>query len=78
LQTNKFCGNQGVYTNAAVELGKLLDAPAFNAWSTVLAVTLVIIWFVNILLTVRGVVRGKILGLSHGLSGRYYDDEVAQ
>jgi hypothetical protein len=39
---------------------------------------LVIIWLVNILLTVRGIIKGKMLGLSHGWGGRYYDnDEVA-
>ncbi|KAK4459674.1 putative malic acid transport protein [Cladorrhinum samala] len=54
----------GVYTNAAVQLAKLLDSPAFRVWSTVLAVALVLIWLWNICMTIRGLLNGKLLGLN--------------
>ncbi|KAK4201324.1 putative malic acid transport protein [Triangularia verruculosa] len=53
----------GVYTNAAVQLGKLLDSTAFRVWSTVLTVMLVIIWLWNIGMTIRGLATGALLGL---------------
>ncbi|KAK3306343.1 voltage-dependent anion channel [Chaetomium strumarium] len=56
----------GVYTNAAVQLGKLLDSAAFKVWSTALAVMLVAIWLLNMVLTIRGVVTGSLFGLEHG------------
>lgn len=63
------CANlpkQGVYTNAAVELGKLLGSPAFKVWSTALAIMLVIAWLWNVLMTARGIINGSIFGLDHG------------
>ncbi|KAI9880621.1 MAG: hypothetical protein M1830_001972 [Pleopsidium flavum] len=54
----------GVYTNAAVQLGKLMDSAAFKVWSTVLTVLLVIIWVVNATLTAKGALSGKLLGLN--------------
>ncbi|KAL7807171.1 voltage-dependent anion channel [Trichoderma aethiopicum] len=56
----------GVYTNAAVQLGKLLDSRAFKVWSTALAIMLVIAWLWNMAMSLRGVVRGSMLGLDHG------------
>ncbi|KAE8160750.1 voltage-dependent anion channel [Aspergillus tamarii] len=53
----------GVYTNAAVELGKLMDSPAFKVWSTALLITLLVIWIVNHYFTVKGLVTGDLLGL---------------
>jgi len=53
---------QGVYTNAAVQLGKLLDSPAFRVWSTVLAIMLVIIWLACAAFTLKGVFLGTLLG----------------
>ncbi|KAK4159955.1 putative malic acid transport protein [Cladorrhinum sp. PSN259] len=53
----------GVYTNAAVQLAKLLDSPAFRVWSTVLAVALVLIWLWNMGMTIRGLLNKKLLGL---------------
>lgn len=53
---------QGIYTNAAVQLGKIMDSPAFKVWSTVLLLLLVIIWIVNQILTAKGIYSGKILG----------------
>ncbi|KAL0934816.1 malic acid transport [Colletotrichum truncatum] len=43
----------GVYTNAAVQLGKILDSRAFKVWSTCLALVLVIIWIFNVTMTIR-------------------------
>ncbi|TEA14049.1 Sulfite efflux pump SSU1 [Colletotrichum sidae] len=43
----------GVYTNAAIQLGKLLDSRAFRVWSTCLAIMLVVIWLVNVALTLK-------------------------
>ncbi|MCJ1476014.1 hypothetical protein MMC13_004678 [Lambiella insularis] len=56
----------GVYTNAAVELGTLLDSRAFQVWSTVLTIMLVIIWLLNIVFTIKGIISGKLFGLSRG------------
>lgn len=68
LQTNShpnlLC--QGVFTNAAVELGKLLDSTAFRVWSTILTILLVIAWLWNMSMTVKGVINGSLLGLGHG------------
>ncbi|KAE8146584.1 voltage-dependent anion channel [Aspergillus avenaceus] len=68
----------GVYTNAAVQLGKIMDAPAFKVWSTVLLLVLLIIWIANHIFTIKGLITGRILGLEHGWKfGRYglQDDE---
>ncbi|KAB5578308.1 malic acid transporter [Coniochaeta sp. 2T2.1] len=56
----------GVYTNAVVQLGKLMDSTAFKVWSTALAIMLVIIWLWNMLMSLRGVIQGSLLGLDHG------------
>jgi tellurite resistance protein TehA-like permease len=53
---------QGVYTNAAVELGKIMDSPALKVWSTVLVIIIVIIWLVNHVFTFKGLYSGKLLG----------------
>ncbi|KAL2018670.1 hypothetical protein VTK56DRAFT_505 [Thermocarpiscus australiensis] len=65
----------GVYTNAAVQLGKLLDSDAFKVWSTALAIMLVIIWLLNMALTIRGVLTGSLLGLEHGWRRDLYRKE---
>lgn len=62
---------QGVYTNSAVQLGKLLDAPAFHVWSTALLLLLLVLALWVTALTVRGVVTGRVLGLEHGWGYRY-------
>ena len=54
--------NQGVYTNAAVQLGKLLDSAAFKVWSTVLAVLLVVVWLWNVFMTIWGLYDGSLIG----------------
>ncbi|KAL4876431.1 voltage-dependent anion channel [Aspergillus karnatakaensis] len=56
----------GVYTNAAVQLGKLMDSPAFDVWSTVLLLLLVVMWIVETGLTLKGIATGKIFGLESG------------
>jgi hypothetical protein len=53
---------QGVYTNAAVQLGKLLDSAAFKVWSTVLAVLLVVVWLWNVFQTIWGLYDGSLIG----------------
>jgi hypothetical protein len=57
---------QGVYTNACIQLGKLLGSRAFNVISTILAVVLVIIWLVNMGFTIQGILRGTLFGLESG------------
>ncbi|CAK4017508.1 voltage-dependent anion channel [Lecanosticta acicola] len=64
----------GVYTNAAVELGMILDSVAFNVWSTVLTVLLVLLWLVNAAATIAGLLNGKLLGLEKGWRGVYLDE----
>ncbi|KAL4924254.1 putative malic acid transport protein [Aspergillus undulatus] len=56
----------GVYTNGAVQLGKLMDSPAFDVWSTALLLMLVVMWIVVNVLTLKGIATGKILGLENG------------
>ncbi|EJT81146.1 malic acid transporter [Gaeumannomyces tritici R3-111a-1] len=53
----------GVYTNAAVRLGKVLASRFFRTWSTVLAICLVILMLVNLGLTVKGLWTGRLLGI---------------
>ncbi|KAF3387904.1 Sulfite efflux pump SSU1, partial [Talaromyces pinophilus] len=68
----------GVYTNCAVELGKILDSPAFAVWSTALLLMLVIIAITLTLFTIKGVITGKIFSLEHGWRERaYHDDKTA-
>ncbi|PYI03177.1 hypothetical protein BO78DRAFT_432351 [Aspergillus sclerotiicarbonarius CBS 121057] len=67
----------GVYTNAAVELGKAMDSSAFKVWSTVLLLLLLIIWIVNHILTIKGLITGRILSLQYGWRvGHYRAGEV--
>lgn len=70
-----------MYTNAAVQLGKLLDATAFKVWSTVLAVMLVIIWLFNMSMSIKGIITGSLLGLDKGWKAQSYrkqDSEQTQ
>ncbi|KAL8371188.1 hypothetical protein RB595_001166 [Gaeumannomyces hyphopodioides] len=53
----------GVYTNAAVRLGKVLASRFFRIWSTVLTICLVILMLVNLGLTVKGLWTGRLLGI---------------
>ncbi|EPS32720.1 hypothetical protein PDE_07680 [Penicillium oxalicum 114-2] len=55
----------GVYTNAAVQLGSIMDSTAFRVWSTIMTIILLIIWIVNHFLTIKGLCCGKLLGLRH-------------
>ncbi|KAJ5784501.1 uncharacterized protein N7503_009713 [Penicillium pulvis] len=60
----------GVFTNSAVELGKIMDSPAFAAVSTGLLLIVLVMWIVNQLLTIRGITAGRIFGLEHGWRGK--------
>lgn len=62
----------GVYTNAAVELGVVLDSRAFWVWSTVLTLMLVILWLANAFASVYGSANGKLLELPRGWGATYY------
>ena len=62
-----------MFTNSAVELGKIMDSPAFAVVSTGLLLILLMMWIVNQLLTVRGIITGRILGLEHGWRGKGLD-----
>lgn len=57
---------QGVFTNAAVEFGKIMDSPAFAVFSTGLLLVMLVMWIGNQVLTLRGIITGRILGLEHG------------
>ncbi|KAL5362106.1 putative malic acid transport protein [Aspergillus floccosus] len=61
----------GVYANSAVQLGKLLDAPAFDVWSTALLLLLLVLTVWVTALTVKGIVTGRVLGLEHGWRYKY-------
>ncbi|KAH1268459.1 hypothetical protein KXW07_003884, partial [Aspergillus fumigatus] len=65
----------GVYTNCAVQLGKIMDSPAFDVWSTALLLLLVIIAIVNTLFTIKGIITGEVLGLEHGWRKEAYQDD---
>ncbi|KAJ5960125.1 C4-dicarboxylate transporter/malic acid transport protein [Penicillium vulpinum] len=67
----------GTFTNAAVEFGKLMKSPAFDVFSTALLLLLVIIWLIIQILTVKGIVTGRIFGLDHGWRKRYDDRRPA-
>lgn len=62
---------QGVYTNGAVQLGKIMDSAAFKVWSTALLILLLVMWFVIQIFTVKGIITGEILGLSRGWRWKY-------
>lgn len=62
---------QGVYTNGAVELGKTMDSAAFRVWSTALLLMLLVLWFMNQIFTVKGIITGRVLGLDRGWRWRY-------
>lgn len=55
-----------MYTNAAVQMGKEMDSPAFNVWSTALLLMLVVMWIVVNLLTIKAIITGKVFGLERG------------
>lgn len=70
---------QGVYTNAAVNLGKVLDSPAFDVLSTAFFLILLVIWVFLQILTIKGIWTGKLLGLEKGWGKgvRYRWDEYS-
>ena len=68
----------GVYTNAAVQLGVVLNSIAFWYVSTILAVFLVIFWLANAGASVLGIANGKVLGLDKGWRGTYWSSSAEQ
>ncbi|KAJ5514401.1 C4-dicarboxylate transporter/malic acid transport protein [Penicillium fimorum] len=64
---------QGTFTNAAVEFGRLMDSPTFDVFSTALLLLLVIGWIIIQILTLKGIVTGRVFGLDHGWRKRYDD-----
>lgn len=64
-----------MYTNAAVELGKIMDSPAFRVWSTVLLLLLLVFWFTNQIFTVKGIITGRVLGLDRGWRWKYLTED---
>lgn len=69
---------QGVYANAAIEFGTVLPSQAFDVWSTVLVVLLVMLWLLNMAASITGVANGKVLGLDQGWRGRYTDARLSK
>ncbi|OQE47359.1 hypothetical protein PENCOP_c001G05558 [Penicillium coprophilum] len=67
----------GTFTNAAVEFGKLMNSPAFDVFSTALLLLLVIMWIVIQILTLKGIVTGRVFGLDHGWRKRYDNRQLA-
>ncbi|KAJ5384844.1 C4-dicarboxylate transporter/malic acid transport protein [Penicillium concentricum] len=68
---------QGTFTNAAVEFGRLMNSPAFDVFSTALLLLLVIGWIIIQILTLKGIVTGRVFGLDHGWRKRYDDRRPA-
>lgn len=66
--------SQGVYANAAIEFGTVLPSKAFDIWSTVLVLLLVILWLFNMIASIIGGVSGKVFGLDRGWRARYTDE----
>ncbi|KAJ5090878.1 C4-dicarboxylate transporter/malic acid transport protein, partial [Penicillium argentinense] len=65
----------GVFANSAVEFGKIMASPAFAVVSTGLLLLLLVMWVVMQVLTVKGIVTGRIVGLPHGWKARRADAE---
>ena len=58
---------QGVFTNAAVQLGNVvLNSQAFWIWSTILTILLVMLWLAECFTTIYGVSNDRMLGLDRG------------
>lgn len=56
-----------------MQLGNVvLNSQAFNIWSTILTVILVIFWLALFFATAIGVVNGKLLELDRGWRASYY------
>lgn len=68
--------SQGVYTNGAVQLGRIMDAPAFKVWSTALFILILVICIVLHIFTIKGLITGKVLGLAHGWRKSAYRDDT--
>ncbi|KAH7029519.1 voltage-dependent anion channel [Microdochium trichocladiopsis] len=60
----------GVYTNGAIQIGKILDSTVFRVWSAILTILMAIVWLVCTALTIRGCITGSLFGLEHGWRNR--------
>ena len=68
---------QGVYTNAAVQLGNVvLNSRAFWIWSTILTIILVILWLTISAATAVGLFTGKLVELDRGWRANYYESSA--
>lgn len=56
----------------------MLPAEAFNVWSTVLVVLLVVLWLFNITASITGALNGKVFGLHRGWQARYADETASK
>lgn len=54
-----------------------MDSPAFDVFSTALLLLLVLVWVIIQLLTLKGIVTGRVSGLDHGWRKRYDDRRPA-
>lgn len=54
-----------------------MDSPAFDVFSTALLLFLVLMWVIIQILTLKGIVTGRVLGLDHGWRKRYSDRRPA-
>lgn len=60
-----------MYTNAALQFGKIMASPAFQVWSTALLLILLVLWFWNQIYTIKGIITGHALGLDRGWKWKY-------
>jgi hypothetical protein len=51
-----------------------MDSPAFKVWSTALILMLLMIWVVNHIFTIKGLVTGDLLGVRQGRDTNAQDD----
>lgn len=53
-----------------------MDSPAFKVWSTALLLMLLVLWFMNQIFTIKGLITGKVLGLDHGWTWKYLPEST--
>lgn len=51
-----------------------MDSPAFRVWSTALLLMLLMIWVVNHIFTIKGLVTEDLLGVRQGRDTNAQDD----
>jgi hypothetical protein len=55
-----------VNTTALIQLSVLMDSPTFRMLSTIAMFIMLILWIGNAVMTVKGILTGKIFGLTGG------------